>query len=93
MNIKTICNYISELADKNPTEFGEYFYDDIRNYLNFTESTDENLESDMKELCGSKYKELIACKSKDDVKEWLDKISGNIIMKFDTESIIHEYFN
>jgi hypothetical protein len=93
MQIKNICDWINELSDEKPVEFGEFFYDDIRKYLNFSKCVDDDLESCLKKVSGTKYNELISCQSKDDIKKWLDKISGNIIMNFDTENIIHEYFS
>lgn len=93
MSAKNIRNWINELANEKPIKFGEFFYDDIRNYLNFSECADSDLESSMKKVCRAKYSELISCQSKDDVKKWLNKISGNIIMDIDTESIIQKYFN
>lgn len=93
MSIKKICNWINELADEKPTIFGEFFYDDIRNYLNLDECDDDNFESTLKEISGTKYNELISCQTKEDVKEWLNIVSGKIVMDLDTESIIHKYFN
>ncbi|MDO8668346.1 MAG: hypothetical protein Q7K35_04645 [bacterium] len=73
-----IHNWIEELANEKPNIFGEFFYDDIRNYLNSSNYLDND---------------LMACKSKGDVKKWLDKVSGYIIMNLDTENIINEYFS
>lgn len=91
-SIQNICNWINELADERPNSFNEFFYDDIRHYLNLDECG-KNIESNLSETCGSKFKELISCRTKEDVKKWLDKISGNIIMSLDTEIIIQKYFN
>jgi hypothetical protein len=93
MHIKNVSNWINDLADEKPVEFGEFFYDDIRNYLNFSECTDDELENCLKEVCGAKYDNFISCQNKEETKKWLDKISGNIIMELDTENIIHKYFN
>ena len=93
MNIKKICNWINELADEKPTIFGEFFYDDIRNYLNLDECDEEDLELNLKEICGPKFQELADCETKEDVKEWLNIVSGKIVLDLDTDSIIHKYFN
>jgi hypothetical protein len=82
----------TSLLTKNRLSLGN-FYDDIRNYLNFSECTDDELETCLKEVCGAKYDNLISCQNKEETKKWLDKICGDIIIKLDTESIIHEYFN
>jgi hypothetical protein len=61
--------------------FNEYFYEDV---VNFLENND--LKSD-------KIKELMNCKSKEEVKVWLDKVTGFIIMKMDIDLILDDYFS
>jgi len=63
-----------------PQKFNEYFYDDVVRFLE-----ERNLES-------SKIKELMNCKSREEVKEWLDKVTGHIVMKLDVENILEDYF-
>jgi len=74
-----ILNWLNELADKDPQDYQEYFYDDIRNYV----LQNEDLSA--------RIKKLFKCKDKKAVKEWLDDVCGYLIMKLDTESLIHEY--
>lgn len=80
MQKEIILNWLNELADDNPQNYQEYFYDDIRNYV--LQNEDSSVE----------MKKLFDCKNKEAVKKWMGNVCGYLIMKLDTESIIHEYF-
>lgn len=75
-----ILNWLNDLADDNPQNYGEYFYDDIRNYV--LQNEDSSI----------KMKKLFKSKDKKAVKKWLNDVCSHLIMKLDTESLIHEYF-
>ncbi len=80
MEKEIILNWLNELADDNPQNYQEYFYDDIRNYI---------LESDDP---SEKMKKLFECKDKEAVKIWLNDVCEYLTMNLDVESLIHEYF-
>ena len=93
MQITKIYKWIKELTDETLNQFSEYFYDDIRSYLDLDEIDHENLEASLKKSCGTKFNGLIGCQNKDEVKKWFDDVSGYIVMNLDTENIINNYFN
>lgn len=72
-----IFEWLDFYASKSPERFNEYFYEDVVNYLK---------DSDMT------IKELLECKNREEVKVWLDKVTGFIVMKFDVEPILESYF-
>ena len=80
MKKEKILQWLDELADKNPDNYQEYFYDDVRNYITQIDDTSE------------KARKLFKCKNKEEVKEWLDGICGYIVMNIDIEFLIQEYF-
>jgi len=63
-----------------PEKFSEYFYEDVVNFL-------EN-----NHIKSKKIRELMKCQSREEVKEWLDKVTGFIVMKLDVEIILEDYF-
>ena len=80
MNKEKIINWLNELADENPKNFSEHFYDDVRNFV-----IDQEPEAE-------KTKNLFQCKNKEEVKKWLDDASGYIVMKLDTDLLLENYF-
>jgi len=80
MQREIILNWLEELADSNPQNYQEYFYDDIRNYVLQNESS------------SGKMIKLFECKSKEQVKGWLEDACSYLTMNLDIESLIHEYF-
>ncbi len=81
MNKEKIIDWLNELADKNPENFKEYFFDDVRNFVLDQESPLEEMDV------------LSQCKSKDDVYEWLNDVTGYLIMKLDIDILLEEYFH
>lgn len=75
-----ILKWLNELADDNPQNYQEYFYDDIRNYVLQNEDSSKKMEN------------LFESKDKKAVKEWLNDVCAYLTMKLDTESLISEYF-
>jgi hypothetical protein len=80
MKKEKIINWLDELADENPNNFHEYFYDDVRNFV-----IDQESESE-------KMKILFQCKNKEEIKRWLNEVSGYIVMKLDTDLLLSNYF-
>ncbi|HNZ52925.1 MAG TPA: hypothetical protein PKN76_02105, partial [bacterium] len=81
MKKEKIFEWLHFYACEPPEKFSEYFYDDI---FTFLENND---------LKSKKIKELMKCKSREEVKVWLDKVTGFIIMKMDIETILENYFS
>jgi hypothetical protein len=82
---------MEELASSKPVSLAENFYSDIFNYV-FPENYDDSDEiADESSLRISKQEELLSCKSKDEVKTWMDDVAGEIIMRIDTEQIMLNY--
>lgn len=80
MNKEKVINWLNELADDYPRSYSKYFYDDLRNFI-----IDQEPETE-------KTKTLFQCKSKDEVKRWLDDASSYIIMKLDIDLLLVDYF-
>ena len=80
MQKEIIINWLNELADNNPQNYQEYFYDDIRNYVLQNEDS------------SARMKDLFMCEDKEAVRKWLNDICEYLTMNLDTESLIHEYF-
>ena len=91
MRVDTIYNWMKELTSSKPESLAEHFYSDIFDYV-FPENYDNSDElADESSMRISKQEELLNCKSKDDVKAWMDDIAGEIIMRIDTEQVILDY--
>ncbi len=80
MQKEIIITWLNELADGNPQNYQEYFYDDVRNYVLWNEDS------------SAKIKDLFKCKNKESVKKWLDGVCGYLTMNLDVEPLIQEYF-
>ena len=84
--------WLKELLNKKPLKFEEYYYYDIHNYLGLTfENVNEELNT-LNKICGIYFNELLNCRSKRKVKEWLDKIAQYIIVNIDVDTLIDNYF-
>lgn len=81
MRKQQIIDWLNELADKNPENFSEYFFDDVRNFVLNQESLLEEIDL------------FSRCKSKDDVHEWLNDVAGYIVMKLDVDLLLESYFH
>ena len=81
MQKEIILDWLNKLADEEPQNYQEYFYDDIRNYILQNESDD----------LSEKMKNLFECKDKEAVKKWLNDVCGYLTLNLDTEHLIQEY--
>lgn len=81
MKKEEIIKLLNDLVCEPPEKFSEYFYEDVVTFLE-----NNNIKS-------KKIRELMKCKSREEVKEWLDKVTGFIVMKVDVEIILEDYFN
>lgn len=88
--VNNIYNWMSEIADKKPESFAEYFYPDIFDYV-FPENYDDCAKFEDKDILSERMRnKLLKCRSEKEVKNWMDSVAGNIIMKIDTEQIISD---
>jgi len=80
MNKEKIINWLNELADMKPESYGEYFYDDLRNFVVDKESKSKKIDA------------LFKCENKKEVKDWMDNACSFIIMKLDIDLLLEDYF-
>lgn len=94
MNIKTAIKFINKINSEEKKIFQDYFIDDVVRYLEIDiHKNDIELEKLLKEKCGEKYLQLINCKTKSEVKKWLNKITRHIIKYIDSEQLVYDYFS
>jgi len=94
MNISNICKTINEVNSKKTKTFNDYFIDDIVRYLGIEDLDSNNeLESLLRDKLGSEYNNLIKCKNKSDIKNWLNRITCYMAKYIDTEQILVDYFS
>lgn len=86
---KELYNWLNELLNIKPENFSEYFYDDIKQYLNFENELEFN--EMIKQASVEKLVSLRNCKSKSEVKAWLDQSTSYIIKCLDVENILDDY--
>jgi len=97
--IKTIITYLYEILQSPTDTYGSYFYDDIATYLDIdwllSCPADEEILNHLHSLITNnhKYDSLLNCKSKNDVKSWLDNITSYIIFHINENELIYEYLN
>lgn len=83
---------LEKVLNKKPTNFYEYFYDDIEKYLNINYSNErENIESLFK-LSEYFTKKLILCKNQNEVKSLVDEIVEEIVNNLEVEVTIDNWF-
>ena len=94
MNLKTICICINEINSEEKKIFHDYFIDDIVRYLEIDKQKNNvKLEKLLKEKCGDEYLQLVKCKTKSEIKKWLNKITRYIIKYIDSEQLVYDYFS
>lgn len=81
--------WLKEVLNEKPQRFADYYKDDVANYLDIDELKAENLQ----DFFGRKFEKFNNCESKVEVGEFVDKITGYIVMKAQIEEIIDEYFS
>jgi len=88
MDIK-IYNWLNELLLKKPEEFSEFYYSDIGVHLNIENKRE--FFGNLGNLNFEKIQELENCKSKSDVKIWLDKIVSYIMKNIEIDYLVDNY--
>ena len=82
-------NWLNEILCEKPDTFADYFKPDIANYLEIETST----PSDLPHLLNRQFEQFQLCATKDDVRQFVARITGFIVMKSETDEIIASYFN
>ncbi len=81
--------WLKEVLEENPNNFADYYKDDISNYLDI-----ENIEAEnIKDLLGGKFDIFTDCKNKKDVRDFVNKITGYVVMKAQIEEIVADYLS
>lgn len=80
--------WLKEILVEKPTRFADYYKYDIANYLDIDSIKAESLE----DLFNYKFENFNKCKNKENVREFVDNITGYVVMKAQIEEIIEDYF-
>lgn len=81
MEKEQILNWLNEIADNEPINFQEYFYNDIRNYIIEEKGDIRKIQS------------FFHCQNKHEVEKFLEVVSSYIVMNLDSDLLIENYFN
>jgi hypothetical protein len=88
---KELYNWLNELINVEPNNFAEFFYRDIGEYLNISNESD--FHHTINKTTQQKLISLRNCKSKNEVKIWLDESTSYIVKHLDVENIIDNYLS
>ena len=81
--------WLKKVLNEKPTRFADYYKEDIANYLDI-DSIDS---ADIKELFNRKFLAFNKCETKEDVQEFVDNITGHIVMTAQIEDIVADYLS
>lgn len=81
--------WLKEILDENPKSFAEYYKYDVANYL----TIDQIDAQDLKHSLGNKFDEFNQFENKEDVRKFVDGITGYIVMKAQIEEIVADYLS
>jgi hypothetical protein len=79
--------WLKEVLSEKPESFADYYKEDISNYLDIDGMKPEFL----KNSSGRKFGRLLNCNSKKDVQDFVDDITGYVVMKAQIEEIVADY--
>ena len=85
--------WMKELIIAEPCDFHEYFYFEIGNYLGIINEKESEIKENLMKISKEKLLKLENCKSREEVKKWLDEICFYILSKLEVENIIDDYFS
>ena len=81
--------WLKKVLNEKPTRFADYYKEDIANYLDI-----DSIDSvDIKELFNRKFLAFNKCETKEDVQEFVDNITGHIVMTAQIEDIVADYLS
>lgn len=80
--------WLKEILDEKPENFADYFKEDLAMFL---ENNEIDITSAQNEF-GKKYNSFIACQTKDEIREFVNKIISYILKYSNTENLIADYF-
>jgi len=82
-------SWLKAVLDEKPQRFADYYKEDIANYLDV-----ESIETaSLADLLNNKFESFSECENKDEVREFVDKITGYIVMKAQIEEIVADYLS
>lgn len=81
--------WLKEVLNEKPQRFADYYKSDIANYLDIDEIEAESLQ----DLFNDKFENFNKCENKEDVQEFVDNITGYIVMNSQIEDIVDDYFS
>lgn len=79
--------WLKEVLVEKDGIISDFLKDDISIYLDIEEINSEDLE----DLLSKKFKTFITCENKEDVKEFVSRIVGYLIMHQSNEELIADY--
>jgi hypothetical protein len=82
-------DWLREVLEEKPERFADYYKEDIANYLDI-DSIDS---TDIEDLFNEKFVIFNRCETKDDVQEFVDKITSHIVMKAQIEDIVADFLS
>ena len=81
--------WLKEVLEEKPLRFADYYKEDIANYLDI-----EIMESDeIENLLNKRFDDFIECKSKNDMRNFVSKITGYVVINAQIEEIVADYFS
>ena len=80
--------WLKEVLGEKPACFADYYKEDIANYLDVESIGTESLE----DLFNNEFEDFNECENKEDVREFVDQLTGYNVMKAQIEEIIEDYF-
>ena len=89
MKVKTY-DWLIELLLKEPKTFNEFFYSDIAEYLEIENK--ERFYEKLNNPISERLESFWNCKSKEEVKLWIDRIVAYIIKNIEVTDLIDNYF-
>lgn len=88
-NLEQQFEWLKEVLAEKPQRFADFYKDNIANYLDI-----ELIEStELKDFFNDKFENFNQCKNINDVRKFVDNITGYIVMKAQIEEIIADYFS
>jgi len=85
--------WLMELFEKKPSKYEEYFYTEIHHYLGLEFNDEKEDILNLFKVCGDYAKELIICKNKTEVRNWLNNIALFVTNNIETDYLIENYID
>jgi hypothetical protein len=80
--------WLKEILSEKPEKFSDFFKEDFSMFL----ENNEIEEDSVKKGFGKKYQSFVNCKTKAEVREFVDKLISFILKYSNTDDLIDDYF-